>query len=395
LFYADGAQTSLADLGYVSDMPVKTWIKTTYSHNLVVVDDAQQEFRGRKPAMKMMFTTPQVSAVEMSTDAYSQTTDYRRMVALVKGPGNKTFAVDIFRVKGGAKHSYRLTSELAANDVSGGLRRFTGITMPAEPELPNFGASIETQHIYGLHNPVSNTSPPAMWQASWEQSGKAYRYWCLSQANSVIASNGPGQEYHEKPGRRVRVLEVVRVGSALSSVFAGLHEPGINGALSSIQSAQRLNVPGAAGPDAVAIEVVTVWGTYLIFSEFAAEAQVGGVRFDGKFGIHCTPVGGAAPWAVACGASTLRAGDLGFENRTAWWNNTVATRTTQTIVAGAGRPVDWPRPVAGARTWLLINDGEHETGFPVLEDDAQSVTVDRFPLPAGTETTFKVPALRQ
>ena len=395
LFYADGAQTSLADLGYVSDMPVNTWIKTTFSHNLVVVDDKEQAFSGRKPALKMMFSTPQVSAVEMSTDAYTQATEYRRMVALVKGPGNKTFAVDIFRVKGGAKHTYRLTSELAANDVSGGLRRFTGITMPTEPAVPNFGASIETQHIYGLLNSVSNTTPPAAWQASWEQSGKAYRFWCLSPAHQVVASNGPGQEYRDVPGRRVRVLDVVRQGTGVQSIFVGLHEPSVNGALTSIQSARKLNVPVGAGPDAVAIEVVTVWGTYLIFSEFAAEAQVGGVRFAGKFGIHYTPVGASAvPWAVACGASTLKAGDLGFENRTAMWSDTIATHTTQRIVAGAGRPADWPRQVAGARTWLLVNDGEYETGFPVLEDDAQSVTVDRFPLPAGTKTTFKVPALR-
>ena len=84
----------------------------------------------------MMVNSPVVSAVEGSSTAYAQCDVYRRLVALIKGPQGRTFAVDIFRVRGGEHHAYRLFSELAASDAPDGEVLFHNIEMPPERPLP-------------------------------------------------------------------------------------------------------------------------------------------------------------------------------------------------------------------------------------------------------------------
>ncbi len=159
LFYDEGGRTLLGDHGYVGDMPVNEWIVSTLSHNLVVVDGQPQRFRARDnpnprhPRLEMMFTTPRLSAVEASTDAYSQCSEYRRLVILLKGPEGRTAAVDIFRVRGGKSHDYRLFSELASSDAgAAGALKFEGISLPPEPPLPQFGGSIAREAIFGLRD---------------------------------------------------------------------------------------------------------------------------------------------------------------------------------------------------------------------------------------------------
>ena len=122
LYYVDCGQTVLGDLGYVGDSPMNAWVRgTSLSHNLVIVDDQEQGFRAegkkREPRFRFMATSPRVSVVEASSRVYPQCADYRRLVALIKGPGAQTIALDIFRIRGGDKHAYRLFSELAASDA--------------------------------------------------------------------------------------------------------------------------------------------------------------------------------------------------------------------------------------------------------------------------------------
>ena len=111
LFHDVGGRSLLGDLGYVGDMPINHWIKSTFSHNLVIVDDAMQEGSKRQPQFHLMATSPLASVVEASSTAYAQCIDYRRRVALVKEPNGASFLVDVFHVAGGNKHDYRVFSE--------------------------------------------------------------------------------------------------------------------------------------------------------------------------------------------------------------------------------------------------------------------------------------------
>ena len=394
LYYLDGGATMLGDHGYVGDMPVNKWIHSTRSHNLVVVDDQEQKHRGkdpRKPSLRMMATSPRVSVVEAESDAYGQCSQYRRLAALVKGPDAHTFAIDVFRVKGGKKHAFRIFSELASSDSEGGELQFTDLEIPPEAALPEVGNSLKHEDIFGLRDIRQVLNPPSVWQATWKEEARSYRLWMLSPADSVEASNGPGQESLRNAGRRVRYVDSIREGEDLSSVFVAIHEPSAPDGGMPIRSAARLEVTDSAGPDAVALKVESDWGTYTALAGFSEEAEVDGVRFQGDFGIVCKTPGEGA-WHFAVGAETLYSDDSGFEGKTARWKGEVAQNTETAISAKAPCPHDWPEVPEGCQCYVLVNDGSSDTGFPVAGVEENEITVTRFPLPQVSD--FDLSALR-
>ncbi len=386
MLYIDRGRTILGDLGYVGDMPVNTWVKSTFSHNLVVVDDAQQEFKGRAPRFELMATTPTVSVVELSSNAYPQCREYRRLMALVKGPDNATFVVDVFRVKGGAKHAYRISSELASSDAADGGLRFDGIPMPEQPLLVSVGASLRTEDIYGLRDTVS-AAASGPWQARWHEPGRAYRLWMCSTVDRVEASNGPGQRGRHDPGRRLRYVDAVREGKDLESVFVAVHEPGAPDGVLAIQSVERIELPAEAGADAVALRIASAWGTYWLLGDCAGEMAVDGIRFQGKFGAFCEPAAGK-PWLVGVGAATLQRDALGFAGTTPAWTGHVTVHTDNALTTDAARPADWPAPADGYTAYAAVDD----TGFAVAATEANRIALTRFPVSAAE--TFRLPALR-
>jgi hypothetical protein len=310
---------------------------------------------------------------------------------MVKGPGAQTFAVDIFRVHGGEKHDYRVFSELASSDAPKGELRFQGLTMPPEPPLPQIGGSTRREDIFGLRHVRSAEAPRPPWQATWSQEDRSYRLWLLSAVDAVEASNGPGQESGRQMGRRVRYVDAIRAGDELHSVFVGVHEP--NGARGTwpIHTARILDVPRNAGPDAVAVKIGSTWGDVLILSGFADRAEVDGVRFAGSFGAIARTSTGER-WLFSVGASSLREDAFGFSGETGWWRSE-AQRTSRTVIsATTKRPANWPPIPRACQNYVLANDGQYDTGFPVGQVSDRTITVRRFPLPKIT--AFQLPAVQ-
>ncbi len=394
LYYVDRNRTVLGDLGYVGDMPLNSWIRSTLSHNLVVVDDKDQRHGGKNPRRTQfhaMFTSPRVSMVEASADVYAQCGTYRRRVALMKGPDGRTFAVDIFRVRGGSKHAFRLFSELASSDAKDGALEFSALDMPPEPPLPKVGASLKREDIYGLRDTRIATNPPPAWQVVWKQKGDAYRLWMLSPADAVAASNGPGQESLQQPGRRVRYLDVIREGEDVTSTFVAVHEPaGPDGKLP-VRDARRLSVDASAGPDAVAVEIDSMWGRYLVLCDFADEVEVNGVRFQGAFGVVGHGPDGKR-WFITSGASTLKSGDLGFAGLSASWSGGVKAQTESEFLADTSRPADWPAAPESVTGYVRVETDGDATGFAVRAVSGERISVDRFPLPEVKR--FDLPLVR-
>lgn len=389
LYYSDCGRPILGDLGYVCDTPNLAWIHGTFCHNLVVVDD-QEQARERTPALLMAATTPKVSVVEAASQVYDQCREYRRLAALIKGPDARTFVIDIFRVKGGKKHAFRLFSEIAASDSASGRLEFSGIGMPAEEPIPDFGGSTEREHIYGLLDPRSNSAPPDAWQATWRERGRAYRLHLLSAADSVIASHGPGMEDFDQAGRRARFVEAVRQGRDVESTFVAIHEPSGPRGRMPIRRATRLDLPDGAGPDAVALRIESSWGVYYVLSEFANETAVDGVRFQGRFGVICTPPTGDA-WYMGLGAATLARGDLGFSDAPAAWSGNAKANTATVITTSTKRPADWPALPPDCTNHVIVSGGQFQTGFPVGSVGCNRIGVTRFPLQEVSE--FELPAL--
>lgn len=292
LYYFTRGRAVLAEQGYVCDSPLLAWNQTTLSHNLVVVDDAEQKSQylrrppHREPRLRWVAFSPRVSAVEAESDAYEPCSEYRRLVALIKLPGGATFAIDVFRVAGGRKHAYRLFSDLAASDAKGGRRRFVGLNMPTEPPLPDYKGSVAREHIFGLRDTVAVSNPPDAWQAIWEERGMRYRLWMLSPSDRVEASHGPGQQStNAQVGRRVRYLDVMNEGTDIVSTFVAIHEPGGPRGMMPVRRAQRLAVPERAGSRAVALRIETRRTTFLFCSDFEKTAEIDGIRFRGVVGL--------------------------------------------------------------------------------------------------------------
>jgi hypothetical protein len=392
LFYIDRARRILGDHGYVGDMPINKWIKDTRSHNLVVVDDKPQTFHNRKPALRRMFTTPTVSVVEAASDAYPQCTEYRRLVALIKGPDDQTIAVDVFRVTGGNQHAYRLYSELASSDAPKGSLAFDGLNMPPEKPLPKIGNSLNEEDIFGLRDMRFDKNPPPQFQALWNEDRDTYRAWILTQSDTVAAANAPGQQKRgAQVGRRVRYLDAIRTGENLSSTFVALHEPSGPNSIMPIQSAEQLTVPPQAGPTAVALRIKTNWGTYLLLNEFTAETQIDNVKFKGDFAlVHSRPDGQRT--LIAHGAETLQDNQLGFTKKPAHWSAPVIRFTESRIEPETQRPKNWPPLPKDCSNYVLFNDGEYDTGLPIKLVEPSTINVARFPVPQAKH--FTLPALQ-
>jgi hypothetical protein len=152
-----------------------------------------------------------------------------------------------------------------------------------------------------------------------------------------------------------------------------------------------LEVPPAAGSDAVALRISSRWGEYLVLSDFTEEAEVDGVLFAGRFGVLCrTPEG--SEWLFSAGTSTLKQDDFGFSRRTGWWSGDAVSTTRTLIRTATEKPNDWPSIPEGCQTYVLADDGQYNTGFPVQELAQQTITVRRFPLPRLK--SYRLPAVR-
>lgn len=391
LFYVDRGQVILGDQGYIGDMPQNGWIHATQSHSLVVVDETDQRMKGRTTRLHMMFTTPTVSAVECSSTAYAGCREYRRLTAMIKGPGAQTFLVDVFRVAGVKKHAFRVSSELAASDSAGGAIAFVGVELPPEPPLPNFGGSIDRKHIYGLRDVRVANRPRPGWQAIWKQKDRRYRLTMLSPVGRLDASNGPGQEYYHQLGRRVRYVDAVNEGEDLVSTFAAVHEPSGADGTYPVTNARLLAVPQTAGKNAVAVEIESKWGTVLLFSDFDHAVEIEGVTFAGKFGLVKTAPDGH-PELIGCGARTLRRGDLGFADKPARWTGKVVEHTGTTLTTDTPMPEGFGSPPNGCRCYVMIPRGEYVTGYDVGSIAPKRIAVRRFAL--ESPKTFDLPELR-
>ena len=392
LYYETRGRVILEDLGYMGDMPVNTWIKSTRSHNLVIVDNANQRHGERVPAFHFGATSPVVSVVEASSNAYETCSEYRRTIALIKGPDGKSFLVDIFRVKGGSKHAFRVASAIGAGDAPESALEVSGVELPPEPPLPDVGNSLAEEDIYGLRDVRGADGPPPLWQAIWREKDAQYRLWMLSAVDRVEASNGPGQYNRNNAGRRMRYLDAVRAGEALDSVFVAVHEAAAKEEALPVARAERLAVPAAAGSDAIALRIQSEWGEYLVLSEFANPSQIEDVLFHGRFGVVCKPSEGT-PWLFALGASTLTTGEHGFEAQAPSWQGTVAAQTSETLTTGAPSPAGWPALPGGFTPYVRIHDGAHWTAFPVESAEGNTIRAGRFLLPPGVGE-FELPAVQ-
>jgi hypothetical protein len=109
----------LSDLGYLWDHPKKTMNARTLAHNLVMVDEAEQQTTDRGGDVAFFRSGQHVKAMRASSKAYPGAGVYERTSILVDHGGGRSYAADVFRVDGGKKQDYVFHAPTASAEVSG------------------------------------------------------------------------------------------------------------------------------------------------------------------------------------------------------------------------------------------------------------------------------------
>jgi hypothetical protein len=158
LLFAQGKEL-LSDLGYTHTR-AREWTIQTPSHNLVVVDHANQtankETQGN---LRYFAVTPNVQVMSVDNpQVYPNVTSlYRRTLALVKLGDDTGYVVDIFRIKGGKQHDYFLhgsADDAQTLSVAGGpslqpLASLVPAGVTFTPSTNEQTAHMETGQAYG------------------------------------------------------------------------------------------------------------------------------------------------------------------------------------------------------------------------------------------------------
>ena len=128
--FADAFGLNIApDIGYPEETGMQPnryqWVRTTLSHNTVVVDEKEQDLRQQA---QQRTQTPihfddsgRVKLMDISADVYSQTEEYRRSIVMVDVDDEISYGVDFFHIKGGNDHLYSFHSQSDELTVVSGL----------------------------------------------------------------------------------------------------------------------------------------------------------------------------------------------------------------------------------------------------------------------------------
>jgi hypothetical protein len=230
------------------------WSQNTVSHATVVVDARRQE---PHPAGRLYLScqAPRVSVMDAAAeDAYPGTTStYRRCVLLVGDPrAGSAYAVDVFRVRGGAQHDYSVHASSPLFEIEG----FT-------PGAPSEGTLRGSDVAYGdarefdlqdimkyrgsgyqfLERPARGM-PTGPWRAVWRDGERGLAV-AMPGGDEVIVAEG--RRFHRRentPADCFRYLIVRREGNApLESAYVAAFE--VFARQPTVRSVERVTVNGS------------------------------------------------------------------------------------------------------------------------------------------------------
>ena len=120
ILYYDFGREMVTDLGYLgAGHPHHPWIRSTASHNVVIVDGEPQGTTGGE--LEAFADLGPVKAVIASAHPYGDTTSaYRRRCLLVDHGLGRRYLFDAFEVEGGTKHLFAFHADGSRFTASGG-----------------------------------------------------------------------------------------------------------------------------------------------------------------------------------------------------------------------------------------------------------------------------------
>ena len=267
LTYWKSGEELLSDLGYLWDHPEKEKTFRTLAHNTVLINEKNQVDKGRGGEVLFFKAQNNIKAMSARSNAYAQATLYQRTSALVDHGKNGSYAIDFFRVQGGA------TQDFVFHGPKGDF------------QIEGLDFSPRTDALYDLKN-VQETAGDALWKMNWKVNPKLdFTAWNLgASGEQAFVGQGWGQRDSKNIDIGATLPYVVRrtTGDAAHtfvSLFEG-HAPGE----SFVKNVRRLEVADA---DVVALEIETKLGRDIIVSQRAPKA----ISIDTPLGV--LPVQGA------------------------------------------------------------------------------------------------------
>ncbi len=376
--YAYGEELA-RDLGYYSGsghmLPDgrrgQDWARSTLSHNLVVVDEDDQEARDCGSNLELFGISPGIEVIQASGfNVYPQCDEYRRTTALIRRPDGQTYTVDLFRVKGGKVHQYGMSCNGTLAAVEG--------AQPAELS-PAWGR--------WLSNPVA-VEPGGPLTVTWTFRDVSLDVALLNAADRIIAADSPGwrvanrEELERSPIQQVLSENRSATSSeTLTSQFAAVMVP-YREEGSPITSARLLETDAASG--VLAVEVKLEGRTDIIVSTMdQEERQYGAVTVAGQFAFVSVDDEGHAIQGYLLNGSRLACGDL--EIVLPEPAATLKVRGTEDRIFHLAEPLAADAATVGS---YVLAGRDPQTGFEVESTSGDAITVRDYPAIACDEVTI-------
>jgi len=243
ILYAAG-QELLPDIGYTHGK-YKGWAMTTASHNVVVIDQKEQDHGSAENPVtgNLKFYDDKDSHVKVidldASPAYAVAKTYRRRLVMVNAGPGRDYVVDRFDVEGGKDHDWFLHG---VAEQEGTLQTSIPLDRPSANLVPAWGGKelpttqYETDparyHPYVFLRDVKggDTASEKPWTATWKYDGGAgLRTYNFSPAGAQVyrfhsPAIRPAQEDDNKLDNSLQSGIMVR-NSGKASTFLAVHEP--------------------------------------------------------------------------------------------------------------------------------------------------------------------------
>jgi hypothetical protein len=292
------------DLGYPErtgpDPNRMEWVNHTVSHNTVLVDKTVQS--NQWVGIPHHYDgTSRVKLIDVEApDVYPQARMYRRTVAWIRVDETNSYAVDIFRVKGGCEHHYSFhggegtTATEGLNLTVQPTGTYAGPDVPygrREPDRPG-GWEYAGSGFHYLTDVRRDANPPACFSVDWSMQEDIHlRLTMVGEVDEAALAEGVPPQLPGNP-ERLTYLLAHRHGEQLESRFVAVLEPYRNSRFVESIHSVVLEADGVpvSGPDAVALKIVLNDGRvdYIIN---AIDANIryrvdGKLEFSGFFGVY-------------------------------------------------------------------------------------------------------------
>ena len=391
-YYACGEEL-VSDRGYYSGSAHRTpdgrlgqrWTSGTLSHNLVVVDEANQSGVPRGSQLELFGSAPGVELIQASgVGVYSQCSEYRRTCALVRGPDGTPYVVDFFRVAGGQTHQYTF-------HANGALAAWR----PQEPAPQPVELSAAWSEWVERPRGRVPAEPPVF---TWQYRNVNLDLMLLNHASldRILVVDAPGWRRHAEAleGREPiqQILAERRAGDQqpLASRYAAVIVP-YTCETTPVESARLLVDDAESG--AMAVEVGFGNRTdYLISAQDQQQRQYGPVTAAGEFAFVSVDNTGQVLQAYLLAGTLLEHGDTRIELAEA--------TTTRQVASVSERTFQLVEPLSeqlAATARFVLADGpppldretpRPRTGFDIQSLSPHSITVRDYPVQASDEVTL-------